>query len=176
MHAAEIWYRLDGSDLIEEVGGPWSEPESSPGILGRSIYDFVIGHFTRRFLREFLTEARRANLPRSRPYRCDIPNLKRLIEMRAIPMPAGHLLVEHRLLQIEPLPFDINFTSPRKSGEARYLRCSHCNRLRKRSSPVWNEPESGPDLNPEMPLAVIHTICADCRAGFAVPPLKPTKI
>lgn len=174
--AAEIYYKLDPDDHIEDVGGAWSEPDSRDNVLGQSIYDYVIGHFTRKFLREFLTEARSANIPRSRPYRCDTPNLKRLIEMRAIPMAGGHLLLEHRLLQVAPLPFDIPFTSARKKGDAHYLRCSHCNRLRKRSTVLWIEPESGREFSPEFPLTVIHTICAECRAGFAVPPLKPANI
>lgn len=176
MNAAEIFYKLDEADCIEEIGGPWSEPNSSNKVLGQSIYDFVIRHFTKRFLREFLMLARQTNLPRSRPYRCDTHNLKRLIEMRAVPMNDGHLIVEHRLLEVEPLPFNINFQMASKKSEARYLRCSHCNRLRKKSTTLWIEPESGCDSGSEILLAVIHTICADCRAGLVVPPLKPLKI
>jgi len=57
---------LDGDDRIADVGGAWDEVAAKGGaphlageqLLGSSIYNYVAGHFTKKFLRASLAQAR----------------------------------------------------------------------------------------------------------------------
>jgi len=163
----EIWYRLDRHDRIVGTGGPWiqSAPAGADGVataqvLGSSIYDHVAGHFTRKFLKAFLGEARSSAGQARQTYRCDSPLLRRFVEMRATPEGEDRLLVSHQTIDEQPLPFPIQIMQASRQRASR-LRCSLCNRLRRKSESVWQEPEDSLDRG--QTALVIHTVCEDCR-------------
>lgn len=158
----EIWYLLDVDDRIIAVGGgDWTS--AGHAIVGSRIYDHVAGHFTRRFLKEFLDQARRGGVPPRQCYRCDTPDTKRLMEMSAEMQDGRVLRVAHRMLAASALPFQVHFKDVPRT-KSRRLRCSTCNRLRGRNDEVWREPEDAVNAG-EMAL-VVHTICPDCREGI----------
>ena len=168
LDAAEIWYLLDGDDRIVDVGGAWDEVAAKGGalhlageqLLGSSIYNHVAGHFTKKFLRAFLAQARLSDELTRQAYRCDSPAAKRLMEMRAVVEGLDRLRVSHVMLGERALPFAVHVReAPR--AQARRLRCSSCNRLRLKDGQVWMEPEEC--LAAGETALVMHTICPDCR-------------
>jgi hypothetical protein len=159
---ADIWYRLDPDDRIIAIGGDnWAS--AGQGIVGSSVYDHVSGHFTRRFLKDFLGRARGGGALSRQCYRCDAPDAKRLMEMCAEMEDGRVLRVVHRELAVSALPFQVHVRDVPRT-KARHLRCSSCNRLRGRKDVVWREPEDALKAG-EMAL-VVHTICPDCRRGI----------
>lgn len=160
--ASDIWYCLDADDRIIAVGGGhWTSAGRS--VVGTSIYDHVSGHFTRRFLKEFLGRARTGGVSTRQCYRCDAPDAKRLMEMCAEMEDGRVLRVVHRGLAVSALPFQVQVREVPRT-KARHLRCSSCNRLRGRNDDAWREPEDALEAG-EMAL-VVHTICPECRRGI----------
>ena len=168
----DCFYRLDADDRITAWGGPqwacfarengdseWGEAN----IGGRSIYDFVAGHFTKRFLREFFAGVRLGHAPTRRAYRCDSPSVKRLMEMEARPEAEGAMVVEHRLVEQRAMAHPVTTREQRAGHAARYHRCAMCNRLRAPNTTKWREPDE--TFDQETQVMVIHTVCADCRRG-----------
>ena len=180
----DCFYRLDAWDRLVEWGGPqWASfadddggAEPAAGNLGGdSIYDHVAGHFTKRFLKAFFAEARAADAPLSRTYRCDSPRAKRLMQMRAICEGDGGLRIEHRLVEESQLPAQAARDQAADARRAPYLRCSICNRLKPRGAQAWREPEAY--AVPAQPLEVVHTVCPECRRGVrARLPFRPTAL
>lgn len=160
--AADIWYSLDSEDRIVAVGGAhWAS--AGGNIVGTSVYDHVSGHFTRRFLRDFLSRARQQPGLMRQCYRCDSPDAKRLMEMRTETEHGNLLRVIHRMLQTCALPFPVHVREVRRAA-ARHLRCSSCNRLRRKGDDVWREPDDA--AKPDETVRVVHTVCPDCRRGI----------
>lgn len=168
--------RIDRTDRIVELGGAAGDSIESDGlrtggVLGSSLYSHVSGHFTRRFLQAFIAEARTAGTQPRRLYRCDSPQSRRLMEMRAVLASNGDLRLEHRLIQERDFDFPVRVQAAVRRGLAHYLRCSNCCHLRPIRGGVWREPEeyAGPDSATQ----VVHTICPSCHGGQAVRPLQP---
>ena len=181
MSTFESFYLLDDEDRILAWGGPsWERhaqealPEAPDADLtGRRLYDYVAGHFTRRFLRAFLSEARRTATGLRRTYRCDSTRLKRLMEMHAYLEGGCALRVTHWLIEEAPMPREIAPANAREPRLAALHRCSLCNRLRRRRAREWREPDA---VTPPLEGAfwVIHSICKDCQQGVrARLPMEP---
>jgi hypothetical protein len=167
----EIWYRLDSQDRIVGTGGAWikiasdgSDRLAAERVIGTSIYVHVAGHFTRKFLQAFLSQARLSAGQARQTYRCDSPYLKRFVEMRAMPEGCDRLLVSHQTLDEQPLPFPIQVLQVSRQRASR-LRCSICNRLRRKNDGVWREPEDS--VHRGETALVIHTVCEDCRKSVS---------
>jgi hypothetical protein len=164
-----VFYRLDRQDLVIDIGGrgfaeaiAGQDPDAIRGrIIGTSLFDHVAGHFTRRFLREFLGVARSARVQRRRMYRCDSTTDKIVMEMRATAEADGGVLLEHREVMSQPLsiPVPLAFAKTWKTANAR--RCSMCNRLQARGATHWVEPDAF--VAGGASLIVIHTVCQACR-------------
>jgi ribosomal protein L37AE/L43A len=155
----DCWYRLDPGDHILDVGGAW-DSGAAGRVAGTSIYDHVAGHFTRKFLKDFLRRARIAHTLVRQCYRCDSPDTKRLMEMRAEAEGDGVLRVNHALLGARALPFAVHVREVPRPIASR-LRCSSCNRLRRKGADVWLEPEEA--TRPGETTLVVHTVCPECR-------------
>lgn len=169
---AEFFCRIDRFDRIQEMGGEsLSGPEAAPlgqadALLGSSLYTHVSGHFTRRFLRRFIADARATGQQPRRLYRCDSPQTRRLMEMRAVPEGDGAVRLEHRLVEESPFDFAIELHAAAKRGLAYYLRCSNCCKLRPIRQGEWREPEDY--AQPDHSHQVVHTICPACQSGQVV--------
>lgn len=168
--AGRLYYRLDVTDRIVEVGGAWNEFALANNgtaivkerVLGSSVFSHVSGDVSVMFLRTLLASARILNRPSTRAYRCDSPACKRFMEMTVIPEGDGSLMLEHRQVRTEVLPQPFVFTAS-QARSCRVIRCSMCNRLK--TSGAWREPEfahaegsvSGTHGNP-----VIYGVCPTC--------------
>jgi len=176
----DCFYLLDAEDRILDWGGPnWGKFAAENGgdelmtrdIAGQPIYDHVAGHFTKKFLREFLSGAREGTGPTRRTYRCDSPRVKRLMEMSAHDAGAGALSVEHRLVAEAPLAVEVALIESAPARAVDTLRCSICNRLRRSGGGDWREPDAYERAGE---IRVVHTVCHDCRTGLAAQlPLRP---
>lgn len=163
--------RIDADDRIVEVGGAGleaSEADRARGsaAIGSSLYAHVSGHFTRRFLQSFISDARASATPQRRVYRCDSPESRRLMEMRSSVAENGDLILEHRLIEENDFDFPVHVQAASRRGLADYLRCSNCCKLRPIRSGIWREPE-------EYAIAghtaqAVHTICPACQGGESV--------
>jgi hypothetical protein len=173
-----IWYEIDLADRIGAVGGAWNafaldnngEALVGASVIGTSIFDHIAGHFTKRFFREFLANGRSSSQSK-RTYRCDAPDRKRLMEMRAETTCDSRLRVSHTITEELPIERAVFVTEVGRSGLADHVRCSLCNRLRFRGSNAWREPDAAvPDGGS---VRVIHTVCPDCRAEVSARALWP---
>ncbi|MFL9826132.1 hypothetical protein [Rhodoplanes sp. SY1] len=181
--------RVDRTNRIVAVGGPWDEIALVNGgdaaiverVLGTGLLDHVHGDPARMLVLTVLDRVRRFGAPRSVPYRCDTPGLKRWMEMTLTPAPDGTVTFEHRLLRSEPMQRPVRFALARP-GTARgpaIIRCSSCNRVRDASG--WHEPdavrfsaeaagtptgsaETGTPPGPDAPILVGYGVCDACRA------------
>ncbi len=164
-----FYCRIDHSDCILELGGTAAEASSSAtdaALIGTSLYAHVSGHFTRRFLQSFVAQARATGAQSRRIYRCDSPQSRRLMEMRAMPENDGRVRLEHRLLEQSDFDFPVELATATRRGLAHYLRCSNCCKLRPIRAGDWLEPE---DYAARGSTAqVVHTICPTCQGGGAV--------
>ena len=110
-----LFFHLDADDTITEIGGrtladiEQSRPDLRRDVVGTNFFDHVAGHFTKKFLREFLETVRRRNMSAKRLYRCDSPVQKRLMELTAAPAPGFGLRLEHRTVELAALPNAIDF-------------------------------------------------------------------
>lgn len=138
--------------------------------VGTNLFDYVLGHFTRQFLRKFLNSARETREQKRLLYRCDSPSHKQLMEMRACASPDGEIRISHTLVETEAFEFEISLQNSLNPHTSRVLRCSICNRLRRRGKTDWCEAES--IAVPDTVLRVIHTVCPDCRTGLNVKPIS----
>lgn len=134
--------------------------------VGTNLFDYVLGHFTRQFLRKFLNAARETSEQKRMLYRCDSPSHKQLMEMRACSTPDGELRISHSLVESAAFEFEVILHSATKSQNSRVLRCSICNRLRHRGTTDWREAEC--IAEPDTVTRVIHTVCPECRSGLKV--------
>jgi len=174
----DVFYRLDASDRIVEVGGNWRPFTDMGGtvslylerLIGSNIFDHVSGHFTRVFLRKFIAASRGLGAQTRVLCRCDSPSHKVLTEMRAEPGENGEMLISHRTIDTAPLPFEINLLPTTSYGAGRALRCSMCNRLRMSGCDAWKEPET--IVTGNQAIFVVHTVCPDCRHGVKVQPIR----
>lgn len=162
-----IQYRLDKSDLIVDVGGAWDRMAVENGgnelcghsVLGRSLYDFISGDVSKMFVRTIIDGVRVLRRPRTVPYRCDSPGLRRFMEMSISCEDGGGLLLEHRQLRTEATGRRFDFTVGVAPVRQMVVRCSHCNSVK--FSGVWGEPER---VLPEAPgkVPVIYGVCPNC--------------
>lgn len=180
--------RVDRTNRIVAIGGPWDEVALANGgaavvverVLGTGLIDHVHGDPARMLVLTVLDRVRRFGTPRSVPYRCDTPHLKRWMEMTLTPAPDGTVTFEHRLLRSESMQRPVRFAAARPGAPRRpaIIRCSSCNRVRDASG--WHEPDAvrfsaeavdrppgtavGAPPRPDAPILVGYGVCDACRA------------
>lgn len=163
----ELYYRLDKADRIVETGGAWDRLAQenagtdllSASIVGRSLYDYIHGDVSRMFVRTLVNGVRTLGRPRTVPYRCDSPGVRRFMEMSLFREASGSILVEHRQLRTEAIQRKFDFKAGVALGRQMIIRCSHCNAVK--NNGTWGEAE---DLLPEgnTQVPVIYGVCQTC--------------
>jgi len=162
-----IVYTLDHADRIISVGGPWDEFACNNGgerilasqIIGQSILTFISGDVTRMWLCAVLQHVRACNKPLDRPYRCDSPELKRFMQMRAVPEEKRVIRLEHRLISTEQRTVPVNIQHHRNKSTHARTRCSICGYIK--TNDAWTEPtaEKYSSMNT---IYVKYSICEKC--------------
>jgi hypothetical protein len=172
------WYEVDADDRLQAVSPDWdvfARANEGPAalsrqVLGRPLQEFLTGDPTRMFIGAIFAATRLTGQPRTLPYRCDAPDLVRLLEMSVLPLPAGALRIEHRVRSVTPRQRRLSLQAlrPHDPATARWLRCSQCLRLAMPApgSP-WTEVDQAlPDLasTGNLTLPVRDGICPTCSA------------
>ena len=165
-------YKVGKAKQIIEVGGEWDEfAKENEGeralsrvVIGRSIWDFVTGAPTRMWLEALFQLAELRNEPVERIYRCDSPQLKRMMSMRISPEEEKVLRVENELLSVEPLEKKVVIRHhSRIPGTDIRMRCSICGKVK--VSDQWLEPADLVEQNPDG-IIVAYTVCEPCKQAL----------
>jgi hypothetical protein len=167
-------HTIDANDLIVFVNEDWltfarenSAPElSRDAVLGESLWTYVSGLEVRHLYQILLAKVRQSRLSLTVPFRCDSPNLRRLMEMEIVFLPGKHIQMESRLLSLEKRePVALLEESAPRSNECITV-CSWCKKVRLPDS-IWVEAEQAIRqlrLFEESQLPQLtHGICQDCR-------------
>lgn len=161
-------YWLSAGDEITGVNGAWDRfavenggPEAmAEFVLGRSLWDFVQGVPTRRFLSEIFHACRHSGDDFVMPYRCDGHVEERLFSLHVIPEDGSVLRVEHRLLRMRPA---FAGTLPKAVEATIYRQCSIC--LSCHLGEHWMAPGR---LIRAPGAEVTYVVCPACRAATQV--------
>ena len=166
---SDICYRIDENDAIRFVDDAWNRFASDHGanelasslILSRSIWDFIGGLTTIEIYRDLLTTVRSGRAVRF-TFRCDTPELKRVLEMNMAEV--GQRSVEFRTRVLLEQPHPIEAALERMTFPARQMTiCSWCKRVEIEKQ--WAEPGAavarlGLFEWPSLPN-LVHGICDD---------------
>ena len=163
-----LFYRLDQSDRITAIGGAWDRMAQENGgdrlcgdsVVGRPLYDFISGDISKMFVRTVIEGVRVLQRPRTVPYRCDSPGLRRYMEMSIKCEPGGGLLLEHRQVRTEATGRRFDFRVGTQPLRQMVVRCSHCNAVKVEGR--WGEPEALLPVAPAGDVPVVYGVCPTC--------------
>jgi hypothetical protein len=104
--ATAVRYRIDGADLLIDVGGGWDDFARANGgigqVVGRPLWHFVTGTEVRSVWAHMLRRVREVGGPLAFLYRCDGPGVRRLTQMELLADSDSY--VAFRSTQIEAAP------------------------------------------------------------------------
>jgi hypothetical protein len=177
MEDAALWYRVDVSDRICEVGPAWDAFAAENGglphvsrdaVIGRPLWDFVSDSNTISLYRQVLAHVRRTGTPHVFTLRCDGPSIERLLEM-TIEADGTFVLFRTRTLRTRPIE-----DSPADAAPARPLKllriCSWCDRVDVGAG-RWVPLETAVlalELFQRRDVpALTHAMCDDCHKALA---------
>ncbi|AXJ01997.1 hypothetical protein CYPRO_2758 [Cyclonatronum proteinivorum] len=165
-------YKVSKAKLIIAVGGEWDEFAAqndgkralSRSVIGRPIWDFVTGAPTRMWLEALFQLAELRNEPVERIYRCDSPQLKRVMSMRISPEDEKVLRVDNELISVEPLEKKVVIRHHSRNPDTTIrMRCSICGKIK--VGEEWNEPVELTEDNPAG-IIVAYTVCGSCKQAM----------
>jgi hypothetical protein len=162
-----VLYRVDRHDSIVAVGGAWDTFAEAngglPGVVGRSLWDFVDGEDVRGVWQLLLRHVRARQAALSFLYRCDAPGVPRLMQMELSPDARGAVSFRSTFVRIAEGPF---FVGEWAADDARppVTVCGWCGRVR---ADGWVTPDCAAEqLGLATPDAewprLSHGICDTC--------------
>ncbi len=105
-----VYYTIDASDVLAEVGGAWERcalegnaPGLVEGAVGRPLWDFISDSTTRQIYYDLLGRVR-AGREAAFPYRCDDVSVRREMVMRMRPLDLGHVQFESTVVAESRVP------------------------------------------------------------------------
>ena len=138
MNFSSCTYRIDESDRITYTSPTWSifaEDNGAPelgdsGIIGRDIWEFIVGEDIRDIYREMFRQVRNGTNEIMFPFRCDSPECIRHMELTMRKAPADSIEFEARLmLSIDREEVPLLDVDAERSKEHVHV-CSFCRRFR----------------------------------------------
>lgn len=164
-----VIYELDVNNNIVAVNQSWQSfalannaPElSHDHVIGKPLMQYISGNITKRFWETFLEKVRLANAVMHLNYRCDSPDLKRFMQIKAYRNESDGLYFESILLRTESRPINIYFKRAQQRGADTKVRCSFCNNILHKNH--WIEAENLVTGNHPVTLDVIYGICPVCQ-------------
>lgn len=168
-----VEYEIDAGDALVSVNPAWSSSAATgnlpglagPSVIGKSLWQFVSDRATRQIYRIMLERVRATQRPVAFLFRCDTPELQRLLRMRIGPAPDGVVRFEvHPVAERSRPPVPLLDPGAARSNTIIRM-CSWCKRL-----PLpdgrWVEVEEAVhhlDLldSPVLPT-ISHGMCPDC--------------
>ncbi|MDX6769184.1 MAG: hypothetical protein SF051_06600 [Elusimicrobiota bacterium] len=170
--AADVVYHVDARDELVFVNPQWDRFASendgqaflSHLVLGRPLWDFIADITTRQLYRDMLARVR-AGRALTFPLRCDSPDMRRSLSMRATPLDARAVAFTVRTLETQPRPGVRLLAAEGERRGAPLRMCGWCRKVDVEGA--WLEIEDavarlGLFDAPQPPLT--HGICADCEA------------
>jgi hypothetical protein len=175
-------YRLNRRDLLVFVDEGWArfareagaDELLPPGVLNRSIWEFVTDPRLRLLQAELLRKTRSTRKPIRLPFHCDSPNLRRWMEMELQSAAGGEVTVTTTLVWEDARP-PVAFLDARPPGLQGPLEelgiCGWCNSVQYEDGP-WQSVEALLRARPGWPEAganveVHHRLCPGCDTTLA---------
>jgi hypothetical protein len=169
-------WAVDAQGRIDSVGGLWvsfaqanqGEDTLPPGILGRSILDFISPAGAREMVQYLIETVHRVGTPLRVPYRCDSPGELRRFELTIHPRPDGGTQFESRIqdVVIRDRPLEILDAAAERSDEQVIL-CAWCKAVEDpEESGKWDSLDAAIRqlnlLDPPFPQ-LSHGLCPSCH-------------
>jgi hypothetical protein len=164
--ATAVLYRIDGADVLTDVGGDWDEFARANGgigqVVGRPLWHFVTGTDVRAVWSLLLRRVRDVGGPLAFLYRCDGPGVRRLMQMELLADSDGY--IAFRSTQIKTASA-ATYLGRWEQGIRRdaIVVCGWCARVRLEES--WVAPEAAADelgLTGGRGARLSHGICETC--------------
>lgn len=167
-------YCVNAADQISSVNEEWlafAEANQgstllAPGILGRSLWDFIGDMETQHIYGVLHNRVRSRGSPVRLSFRCDAPERRRLLQLDILPDRDLDLLYRVRTLKQESRPI-VPLLDPRLSREERFVTmCGWCKRVAV-SPGTWLEVEEAVAalglFDERRPPQLTHGICGECN-------------
>jgi hypothetical protein len=167
-----VIYELDVNNNIVAVNQLWQSfalennaPELSHDyVIGKPLMQYISGNVTKRFWETFLEKVRLSNAVIHLNYRCDSPDLRRFMQIKAYRDACDGLHFESTLLRTEPKPASIYFKRSQQRSADTKVRCSFCNHILYKNH--WVEAESLVTGKHSVSLEVNYGICPKCQESL----------
>ena len=167
-----VIYELDANNNIVAVNQMWQSfalandaPElSHDNVIGKPLLQYISGNITKRFWETFLEKVRLSDEVIHLNYRCDSPDLRRFMQIKAYRDGCDGLHFESTLLRTEPRSSSIYFKRSQQRSADTKVRCSFCNHILYKNH--WVEAESLVSAKHSVTLEVIYGICPKCQESL----------
>lgn len=165
-----VVYHIDADNRIVYVNDEWdafaaenqAENLSGREVLNFKIWKYIQGDEVKHVLNEIFKKVRETSKCLSFEYRCDSPELKRLLNMKVSLIEGGLVSIENTVREIESRKPVCVQKITRDSSFVKM--CSWCKRMK---TDQWVELEEGIGsmgyLTEETVPKITHTICPECK-------------
>ncbi len=175
---SDLEYCVDAEDRISSVNKEWlSFAEANegrallpPGVLGRSLWDFIGDIETRHIYGLLHGRVRALGLPVRFCFRCDGPERRRLLQLDILSQPEEQLLYRVRSLKEEPRAL-VPLLDPQRPWEESFVTmCGWCKRVAVRPG-SWLEVEAAivalALFDEPRPPQLTHGVCEECSESLS---------
>ena len=169
-----IEYEIDEQNHIVAVNRAWFDEArtagdqrlADEGVVGRGLWDLIHDRNTRHLYETIIGRARQQARSVGFRFRCDTPDLRRLLRMEVAPIQNGHVAFAVKLVEAQPRAAVQLLQIGRAHSDALIHMCGWCKRV-KLSDDRWVEVEQALDalhlFEASGPLpAISHGICPAC--------------
>jgi len=178
-------YRIDRRDQIVSVGAECEAFATQNGaphltertVLGMPLWTFVHGSETRHLYRLLVDRVRNERSPIEFPFRCDSPDVRRLMQMKLVPLINDHVEFRVRIIDRHPRSAPNTLLTPPLGRSRLFDACVLCHCVNTGAN-GWldcDEAENVLMKISETPArALMHCVCPECwrqmnqRSGHAV--------
>lgn len=166
-----VTYHIDRLDVLTDVGHAWAEfatsngaPKLAAGVVGRSMWEFVVDETTRQVYRDLLVRVRLGRAVRFE-YRCDAPAARRFMQMTMAPRGQFGVSFDSLTLKTEARP-EVPVGSGAAPGDGLLRVCSWCKRVDVAGE--WDELEVAVSrlalFATSRAPTITHAMCPECLA------------
>jgi hypothetical protein len=164
--ATAVLYRIDGSDVLTEIGGAWDDFARVNGgigqVVGRPLWHFVTGQDVRAVWSLLLRRVREQGGPLVFLYRCDGPGTRRLAQMELLADSDGYVAFRSTLIKAASAPTYLGRWEQGTCRDAVAV-CGWCARVLLNES--WVAPEQAATelgLTGGRSARLSHGVCETC--------------
>lgn len=177
--ARRFVYRIDDDDRITHVNDAWlafarenGMPEADiAAVPGRVLWDFLSDTQTAEIYRQLLADVRRHGTTHAVNFRCDSPEMLRLMTLEIAPHENGEIQLSSHVRELEQRPRMAILDPEVPRSDALLTLCSWCKRMR--LDDAWVELGEGVTrlgvLEQDAPPQLTHGICEDCSTKLLAP-------